>query len=185
VFGYELPIGAQLLPNGRCRFRIWAPQVERIELELQRGNNWHSLPLRAEENGYWSLETEAPAGSLYRYRLPDGLQVPDPASRLQQEDVNGPSVVLAPHAYHWRTSEWRGRPWTEMVIYEIHAGCWGGFAGIEKRLDYLAELGIGAIELMPIADFAGARNWGYDGVLPFSPDRSYGSPEQLKQLIDA
>ena len=113
------------------------------------------------------------------------MRVPDPASRQQADSVHGPSVVVDPLAYQWRSAGWRGRPWTEAVLYELHVGTFsdsGDFAGVQRRLDWLADLGVTAIELMPVADFAGWRNWGYDGVLPFAPARPYGAPDQLKAL---
>ena len=113
------------------------------------------------------------------------LVVPDPASRAQAGDVHGASVVVDPSAYRWRNEQWRGRPWKETVFYELHAEVLGGFPGVANELTRLAELGITAVELMPIAEFPGARNWGYDGVLPFAPESSYGSPDALKSLIDA
>ena len=103
----------------------------------------------------------------YLYRLSTGEAVPDPASRAQADDVHGPSLVVDPGAYHWRHPEWTGRPWPETVLYELHAGTYGGFAGVQADLDRLAGLGITAVELMPISDFPGTRNWGYDGVLPY------------------
>ena len=126
-------------------------------------------------------------GSRYRYQLQDGFRVPDPASRFQPDDVQGPSVVVDPAAYAWRHVAWRGRPWEEAVLYELHVGAFsaeGTFDGLRRRLDYLADLGVTAIELMPLSDFAGTRNWGYDGVMPFAPDAAYGSPDDLKRLID-
>ena len=135
--------------------------------------------------GWFEAEAEAAPGASYLYRLESGQAVPDPASRAQAEDVHGPSLVVDPNAYRWRHPEWQGRPWHETVLYELHAGTCGGFAGVQADLDRLAGLGITAIELMPINDFPGTRNWGYDGVLPFAPDRSYGTPDELKALIDA
>lgn len=185
-FGYRLPFGAELIDERETHFRIWAPGVEQLSIDVMNGDQIsENFPMQREDHGYFSATAPVAAGTAYYYRLPDGLQVPDPASRLQRDDVHGPSVVVNPHSYRWRHSRWRGRPWAEMVIYEIHPGCWGGFSGIEQRLDYLKDLGVTAIELMPIADFPGERNWGYDGVMPFAPDRSYGTPEELKQLIDA
>jgi 1,4-alpha-glucan branching enzyme/maltooligosyltrehalose trehalohydrolase len=116
------------------------------------------------------------------------MRVPDPASRLQADDVHGPSVVIDPKAWDWRDEHWRGRPWHEAVIYELHLGSFtpeGDFAGVERRLDHLLSLGVTALELMPLADFPGARNWGYDGALLFAPDSRYGSPDSLKSLIQA
>jgi len=117
----------------------------------------------------------------------DDLIVPDPASRFNPKDVQGPSLVVDPKAYHWRNNTWQGRPWQEVVLYELHTGTFtadGTFSAIKHKLDYLIDLGITAIELMPIADFPGSRGWGYDGVLPFAPDASYGTPDDLKDLID-
>lgn len=136
-------------------------------------------------DGWFSLEAEAGAGAHYRFRLPGGVVAPDPASRGQSGDVHGWSVVADPAAYAWKTQDWLGRPWREAVIWEAHCGVLGGFSGVVERLADLAALGFTAIELMPIADFAGRRNWGYDGVLPYAPDEAYGSPDELKALIDA
>ncbi len=131
---------------------------------------------------------EAGIGSRYRFQIEDGLLVPDPASRLQPEGVHGVSVVTDPLAWHWRDGDWTGRPLREAVFYELHVGTFsaaGSYAGVRQRLDYLADLGVTAIELMPVAAFAGCRNWGYDGVLPFAPSSCYGSPDDLKQLVEA
>jgi malto-oligosyltrehalose trehalohydrolase len=114
--------------------------------------------------------------------------VPDPASRYQPDDVHGPSVIVDPRSYAWQARAWRGRPWHEAVLYELHVGAFtpeGDFDGVRRRLDRLARLGVTAIELMPLAEFPGRRNWGYDGVLPFAPDACYGTPERLKALVDA
>ncbi|HWT38164.1 MAG TPA: malto-oligosyltrehalose trehalohydrolase, partial [Paraburkholderia sp.] len=116
----------------------------------------------------------------------DGARlIPDPASRFQPQDVHGPSEVIDPRAYTWAHTNWCGRPWEETVLYELHVGALGGYAGVMKRLSAIAALGVTAIELMPLNDFSGTRNWGYDGVLPFAPDSSYGRPDELKALIDA
>ena len=185
-FAHDLPFGAQVQPDGRVRFRLWAPGQDRISLLIEQQD---ALPLERREDGWFELITDlARAGSRYAYQLSSGLRVPDPASRQQAEGVHGPSVVVDPLAYEWRSAGWRGRPWTETVLYELHTGTFsdsGDFAGVQRRLDWLADLGVTAIELMPVADFAGWRNWGYDGVLPFAPARPYGAPDQLKALIDA
>ena len=131
---------------------------------------------------------EAGPGTRYRFVLPDGTCVPDPASRYQPEDVHGPSEVIDPRGYGWNDEGWRGRPWEEAILYELHVGTFtkeGTFRAAMERLGELADLGITAIELMPIADFQGRWNWGYDGVLHFAPDSSYGHPDDLKALIDA
>ena len=110
--------------------------------------------------------------------------MPDPASRFNPLDVHGPSEVIAAGEFDWHDTGWKGRPWEEAVIYELHVGTFTGegtYRGVEARLDYLAALGVTAVELMPLADFPGRRGWGYDGVLPFAPDAAYGRPEDLKR----
>ncbi|HKP24653.1 MAG TPA: malto-oligosyltrehalose trehalohydrolase [Dongiaceae bacterium] len=185
-FVHDLPFGAQVQPEGRVRFRLWAPGQERVSLAIDQQQ---PVPMERGDGGWFELTTQlALAGSRYAYRLPNGTHVPDPASRRQAETVHGPSLVVDPLSYAWRHAGWRGRPWTEAVLYELHAGAFsdsGDFAGVQRKLDRLAQLGITAVELMPVADFSGARNWGYDGVLPFAPAPPYGTPDQLKALIDA
>ena len=180
-FEHTLPFGATLLPDGNTRFRIWAPSVATVDLMIGEA----ALPMQPEPGGWFATTALAPAGTQYRYRLPDGLLVPDPASRLQATDVHDPSVVVDPRGYQWQHGDWKGRPWHESVIYEVHVGIMGGFSGVRERLPELAALGITVLELMPVADFPGTRNWGYDGVLPYAPDTSYGTPDELKALIDA
>lgn len=145
--------------------------------------------MSAQGDGWFQLvSVAAKAGTRYRFVLPDGLRVPDPASRFQPDDIAGPSEVIDPTAYRWQNTDWKGRPWHEAVLYELHVGSFtepGTFRAAIGRLDHLAELGVTAIELMPIADFPGAHNWGYDGVLLYAPDSSYGRPEDLKALVDA
>lgn len=183
---HRMPFGAEVLDDGSVRFRLWAPSAKTVGLCLGDATE-PCLRLGPEGNGWFSLVTaRAHAGTRYRFAIDDGLRVPDPASRFQPEDVNGPSEVIAPAAFVWRDGEWRGRPWAETVLYELHVGSFspeGNFAGVKKRLDYLRDLGVTAIELMPLADFPGRRNWGYDGVLPFAPDSAYGRPDDLKDLI--
>lgn len=183
---HAMPFGAEIQPGGAVRFRLWAPARKRVAVVLE--DSGETLPMARDHAGWFELVTRrAAAGARYRFQLDDGARVPDPASRRQAEDVHGPSVVRDPRAYHWRCADWRGRPWTEAVLYELHVGAFspeGDFDGVRNRLDYLAGLGVTALELMPLADFPGARNWGYDGVLPFAPDRAYGDPDDLKRLID-
>lgn len=139
-------------------------------------------------DGWFEISVDdAQAGTLYRFQIDGGVEVPDPASRYQPEDVNGPSAVVDPDAYRWIHTDWDGLPWHETAFYELHVGTFtadGNFDGVRRKLGHLADLGVTAIELMPIADFAGRRNWGYDGVLPFAPDSAYGTPETLKRLVD-
>jgi malto-oligosyltrehalose trehalohydrolase len=182
---HRMRFGAEIAAGG-VRFRLWAPKHRQIGLNIVDGGR-HAM--RSAGDGWHELVVSAAGpGSLYRFVLPDGLQVPDPASRFQPGDVHGPSEVIDPAAYQWRDAAWQGRPWTECVVYELHVGAFtpeGTFRAAAGRLDYLRDLGVTAIELMPVADFSGRWNWGYDGVLPFAPDSSYGRPEDLKALIDA
>lgn len=184
---HAMPFGAQILADGAVRFRVWAPDHAAIALALDGAAA--PLPLAREEGGWHTLVTRtARAGSRYRFVLPDGLHVPDPASRHQPVDVHGPSEVIDPRAHPWRDGAWRGRPWHEAVLYELHVGTFtpgGTFRSAIERLDHLAALGITALQIMPVADFPGRRNWGYDGVLPFAPDAAYGRPEDFKALIEA
>src|SRR5579872_6769263 len=182
-----MPFGAELRDDG-VRFRLWAPAAQRVELVLADAGA-RALDMPGCGGGWFELVTNAArAGSRYRYRINGELLVPDPASRFNPEDVQGPSMVVDPRAFAWSDADWRGRPWREAVVYELHTGTFspeGTFAGIASRLDHLVELGITTLELMPIADFPGRRGWGYDGVLPFAPDSAYGTPDMLKALVDA
>src|ERR1700710_2105238 len=167
-------------------FRLWAPNQDQVSLVIDERDPMSML--RSNDGWHELLAPDAKAGIRYKFQLQDGLQVPDPASRFQPADVHGPSEVIDPHGYQWNDSAWAGRPWEESVIYEVHIGAFtqqGTFRSAIERLDYLAELGITAIEIMPVADFPGDRNWGYDGVLIFAPDSSYGRPDDLKALVDA
>ena len=174
--------GPELLDDGTTRFRLWAPDAQNVSLIVVGAQ---TLPMTATEDGWYSIDAPYGTGTLYRFLINDDLHVPDPASRAQAGDVHAPSLVVDTHNnYLWRNSSWLGRPWHETVLYEMHVGLYGGFAAMERHLAELAELGITAIELMPIAEFPGDRNWGYDGVLPYAPEAAYGSPEELKHLID-
>ena len=180
-----MPFGAEALAGGGVRFRLWAPGAKNVDLSLGH----RIVPMRPNPDGWYEhVEPQAGPGTRYRYRIDAELLVPDPASRFQPEDVDGPSEVVDPQAYKWAAHAWTGRPWTEAVIYELHVGAFtpeGTYAAAAKKLKALVDLGVTAIELMPLADFAGQRNWGYDGVLPYAPDSVYGRPEELKALIDA
>ena len=183
-----MPYGAEVTEGGRVRFRLWAPGVPTLQVSLGEGEETVDLDMPAQNDGWFELVTDqAVAGTRYRYRLPDGMAVPDPASRAQAGDVNDPSLVVDPRSFVWKNVRWRGRPWSEAVIYQLHVGAFteeGTFDGVRRRLGYLADLGVTAIQLLPIADFSGTRNWGYDMVLPYAPDRAYGPPEALKLLVD-
>ncbi len=182
----EFTFGPQSVAPGATRFRLYAPACDEVALLLGEDER---LPMTRRRRGWFELLSDrAGPGTPYRFRLPGGQAVPDPASEAQQEDVHGPSLVVDHGRYVWQNAGWRGRPWHETVLYELHVGTFspeGDFAGVCAKLDHLAELGVTAIELMPVADFAGARGWGYDGVLPYAPERTYGDPDALKALVDA
>ncbi|MDD2092311.1 malto-oligosyltrehalose trehalohydrolase [Pseudomonas guariconensis] len=172
--------GAHLLDATSARFALWAPDARSVSLQLEQQPAVELLP---EADGWFTGLAPCQAGDRYRYRIDDTLQVPDPASRYQPEGVQGPSQVVDTTSYPWR-HPWQGRPWHEAVIQELHVGLLGGYAGVMRELPRLAEIGITAIELMPLGAFPGTRNWGYDGVLPFAPQHTYGSPTELCRLID-
>jgi maltooligosyltrehalose trehalohydrolase len=180
-------LGALDLGNGRCRFCVWAPLVEAVEVHVLSPHD-QLVPLARAARGYHQGIVEAvPPGALYKYRLDGTRERPDPASRLQPQDVHGPSQVVA-SAFSWSDGSWHGLPLSQYIIYELHVGTFtpaGTFDAIIPLLDDLRELGITAIELMPIAQFPGSRNWGYDGVYPYAVQVSYGGPDGLKRLVDA
>jgi maltooligosyltrehalose trehalohydrolase len=188
---HEMPFGAQLLPDRRVRFRLWAPAARRVELVLESPAKAPTvLPMQpASPEGTYELVTgEAGAHSRYRFSIDGEAPVADPASRRNPQGVHGPSEVVDPQAFDWTDTDWRPRPWRESTIYELHVGTFtpeGTFAGVAGKLEHLQRLGINAIELMPIAEFPGTRGWGYDGVLPYAPASAYGSPESLKALVCA
>lgn len=180
---HPMPFGAEI-SDGGVRFELWAPTARQVRLVLN--GTEHALEPRA-EGWHHLIVPKVGAGSLYGYKIDDSLTVPDPASRFQPDDVHGLSLVVDPLSYEWSDSSWTGRPWEEAVLYEAHVGTAtpeGTYAGLMHKLEALRDLGITAVELMPIAEFPGRRNWGYDGVLPYAPDAAYGRPEDLKRLID-
>ncbi|HEX8663167.1 MAG TPA: malto-oligosyltrehalose trehalohydrolase [Beijerinckiaceae bacterium] len=181
---HSMPFGAEVTAEG-VRFSLWAPTAREVALVLD--GEVRTMP--DEGSGWRCLTVEgARAGARYQYRIDGGLDVPDPASRFQPEDISGPSLVVDPRAYDWSDGDWRGRPWEETVLYETHVGTAtpeGTYAGLARTLEELRDVGITAIELLPLADFPGKRNWGYDGVLPFAPDSAYGTPDDLKRLVEA
>ncbi|MEH3146693.1 MAG: malto-oligosyltrehalose trehalohydrolase [Methylobacterium frigidaeris] len=180
---HSMPFGAEIGPEG-VRFALWAPTANSVALVLD--GREHAVA--AEEGGWYRLTlAEARPGGRYGYRIDGDLVVPDPASRFQPEDVSGPSEIIDPGAFAWQDGAWTGRPWEEAVIYEVHVGTAtpsGTYAGLTEKLEDLRDLGVTAIELLPLADFKGSRNWGYDGVLPYAPDSSYGTPDDLRRLVD-
>lgn len=186
---HEMPFGTQHRAGQGVKFRLWGPHAKQVMLHLGEGGNQRALEMNSVGEGWFELVTDrARPGTRYQYQIDGGLKVPDPASRFQPNDVHGPSEVIDPMEFDWEDADWRGRSWNEAVIYELHIGAFsqeGTFAGVEKKLDYLAELGVTAVELMPVSDFPGERNWGYDGVLAYAPDSSYGRPNDLKRLVQA
>ena len=180
-----MPFGAEPQAGGGVRFNLWAPAADRVVLQGWDGND--ALPLEPVGDGWFTRCTDAlRPGDRYAYAVDGRPPVPDPAARLQAEDVHGPSVVVDPDTFEWQDAEWSGRPWHEAVFYELHVGTFtpeGTFEAAQNRLTELAALGVTAVELMPVADFPGDHGWGYDGVLPFAPDRRYGGPDALKAFI--
>jgi maltooligosyltrehalose trehalohydrolase len=178
----EQQFGARLTSDG-ASFRLWAPAAKRVDLLLEKPQ-----PMRRSEDGWFSADVSGvKAGARYKFRIDDEIDVPDPASAFQPDDVSGPSEVIDHGSYPWRASHWRGRPWQESVVLEAHVGAFtpeGTYRAMIGKLDHLAASGVTALELMPLADFAGRRNWGYDGVLWYAPDSVYGRPDDLRALID-
>jgi maltooligosyltrehalose trehalohydrolase len=180
--------GAIVLPDGRTRFCVWAPRVKTVALQLE-GPPVKLLPMSPASRGYFEIDVaNVPAGSRYRFQL-DGEQLrPDPASRSQPDGVHGPSAVVDPSAFGWSTRFWRAPALEQYVIYELHVGTFtaaGTFDSAIDELDRLRQLGITAIELMPVNEFSGERNWGYDGAYPFAAKSTYGGPEGLARFVDA
>jgi malto-oligosyltrehalose trehalohydrolase len=175
--------GPRPAAGGGFEFRLWAPAAKSVDVITS-----HATAMTRVDDG-WFVGTvaNARAGTRYRFRIDDELEVPDPASAYQPEDVFGPSEIVDDR-FDWAATGWRGRPWTEAIILELHVGTFtpqGTFRAAIERLDDVVATGFTAIELMPVADFAGRWNWGYDGVLWFAPDSAYGRPEDLRALIDA
>jgi maltooligosyltrehalose trehalohydrolase len=183
-FSHSMPWGSQW-SDGKAIFHLWAPLAAKVHVEFGDG---HRVPMRIGTGGRWQLEIPCEAGATYQYamELESGaaLKIADPASRGQLGDVDDASLIVDAHTYVWKQAGWQGRPWHEAVVYELHVGLLGGFSRVTEQLPALRALGVTAVELMPVSDFPGVRNWGYDGVLPFAPDAAYGTPDDLKRLID-
>ncbi|MCL4783988.1 MAG: malto-oligosyltrehalose trehalohydrolase [Bryobacterales bacterium] len=180
-------LGAAVLSDGRTHFRVWAPRRRHVDLHLHSPGQ-QTLPMSPANDGYFELTLNRDAtGARYTYRLDDAVERPDPASRLQESGVHGPSTVVAEN-FEWKASAWCGIPLSSYVIYELHIGAFTAEGTLDAaigRIPYLLELGVTAVELMPVAQFPGDRNWGYDGVYPFAVQTSYGGPEALKRFVDA
>jgi 1,4-alpha-glucan branching enzyme/maltooligosyltrehalose trehalohydrolase len=186
---HEMPFGAQVRPGGGVRFRLWAPGAKAASVALYDSHGAQPTQVAAsrDSEGWWeALAPQAGDGQLYHWRIDDELNVPDPASRHNPHGVHAPSRVVDPGAFQWDDQAWTGRPWHEVVLYEMHVGAFtpeGTFAAAARRLPELRDLGITAVELMPLADFPGRFGWGYDGVLPFAPHAAYGTPDDLKRFV--
>ena len=182
----EVSLGATYLGEGRCQFHVWAPLHQRVEVHIVSPTE-RIISLESEGNGYFAATTESvKPGARYLYRLDGQKERPDPASRFQPEGVHGPSQVVDAN-FPWEDLSWSGLPLRDYVIYELHVGTFtseGTFKGTISHLDELKDLGITALELMPVAQFPGNRNWGYDGVYSFAVQDSYGGPDGLKRLVN-
>jgi len=183
---HSMRFGTSVNGEGFVDFRLWAPSSKSVQVSLFDVNRESSIVLDAQNGGWFVGSGKAKPGMKYKFVTDDGLAVPDPASRYQPEDVHGPSEIIDPASFQWTDTDWRGLPWSKTVLYELHVGTFtpsGTFAGVAEKLDYLKDLGVTAIELMPVADFPGKFGWGYDGVLPYAPESQYGTPNDLKNLI--
>lgn len=183
-----MKIGANYLGNGKCEFTVWAPLVKKVQLQLVSPQE-RLVTMFKEKWGYWRTVVEnISSGTKYFYCLNQERQRPDPASHFQPAGVHQASQIVDHSSFAWEDKGWKGIPLSEMIIYELHVGTFtpeGTLAAIVPRLDQLKDLGITAIEIMPVAQFPGERNWGYDGVYPFAVQNSYGGPDGLKGLVDA
>ncbi len=181
--------GAVARPGGAIRWRVWAPLAQKVELVLIDEGQRRVLRMQPEEGGYFRHEApDVPDGQRYAYRLDDGPERPDPCSLWQPEGVHGPSAVVRPERFAWTDSAWHGVARQDLVFYELHVGTFtpeGTFEAVIPRLPALKELGVTAVELMPVGQFPGGRNWGYDGVLPYAVQNSYGGPQGLQKLVGA
>ncbi len=184
----QRPLGA-LPTDGGIRFRVWAPEIESVALVLDEDEQHAPVVLDPQGHGYFETTvTGLEPGARYRFQIDDDGPFPDPASRFQPEGVHGPSMVVDPTGFEWQDANWTPPDRDELVFYELHIGTFsptGTYAGVQERLAYLKELGVTAIELMPVADFPGQRNWGYDPAALYAPSRAYGTPYGLRALVDA
>jgi maltooligosyltrehalose trehalohydrolase len=181
--------GAVAQRDGSLRWRVWAPRAQQVELVLIDDDRRRVIPMRREERGFFHhTEANIPEGQRYAYRLDGRPERPDPCSLWQPDSVHGPSAVVRPERFSWTDRDWRGVPRGDLVFYELHVGTFtpqGTFEAVISRLNDLRELGITAVEIMPVGQFPGSRNWGYDGVLPYATQNSYGGPHGLQKLVDA
>src|SRR5690606_28050667 len=181
-------IGAFRRPDQSCTFTVWAPLRQKVNLVLEVNGHRSFHAMTSDTRGFWTMMmNDIAADTRYAYQLDEDGIFPDPASRSQPDGVHGFSAI--PDAWQqWSDQHWKGVPLKDMIIYELHVGTFseaGTFAGVADKLDYLVDLGVNAIEIMPVAQFPGSRNWGYDGVYPFAVQHSYGGPNGLKELVNA
>ena len=179
--------GPRRLEDGNVLFTVHAPACEKLTLRIE-GEHEQELPMQASRDHVFTASADVPAGTRYWFRVPDGNPRPDPASRFQPDGVHGPSQWIDPGAYRWKNDAWQGLPKDEMILYELHIGTFtkdGTYLAAIDRLEELVELGITAIEIMPVAQSTGRWNWGYDGTNFFAPRNTFGTPDELKQLVDA
>ncbi|HLI80775.1 MAG TPA: malto-oligosyltrehalose trehalohydrolase [Candidatus Binataceae bacterium] len=184
---WRLEFGARPVPSGGVEFRVWAPLVKEIAVKLKSPSEI-IRPMDCSDGVFTTAIKEIGAGADYVYVIDGKKERPDPVSRFQPEGVHGPSRVVDPDGFKWNDVGWKGIALEDYVIYEFHIGTFtaaGTFASVIEKLGYLRDSGITAIEIMPVAQFPGSRNWGYDGVYPYAVQSSYGGPEELKRLIDA
>lgn len=183
----QMPFGSRIIDENNVEFNFWAPDAQEVSLVLYKQTETVQFPMDKEADGFYKLTVDAKIGAKYAFKLPNGLIVPDPVSKFQFNDVHGASVVCNGASYEWGIdNHWEGLEWEEAIIYELNVGTFtqeGTYSAAKEKLDYLKDLGVNAIELMPIAAFPGERNWGYDGVLLYAPDNNYGTPEELKDFI--
>ena len=185
-----VPQGAQVGESG-VHYRVWAPKAESMSVEIMSadGRVLREVALSpCDEQFFHGHDPIGAAGDLYKFRLHGAESLPDPASRYQPEGVHGPSMVVDPRAFTWTDSEWKTPSYRDLVIYELHVGAFttrGSFRSAIDRLQHIRDLGATAIELMPIGEFAGGRNWGYDGAYLFAPSRAFGHPDDLRAMVDA
>ncbi|MGJ3247632.1 MAG: malto-oligosyltrehalose trehalohydrolase [Elainellaceae cyanobacterium] len=182
-----MQIGATYLGHGQCKFTVWAPQLQKVAVEIVAPDP-KIVSLEPAERGYWTTTVGGlSADTQYRYQLDETSSYPDPASQWQPNGVHGASQVVDHHAFSWTDSNWKGIPLEELIVYELHVGTFtpdGTFEAIANRLDDLKDLGINAIEIMPVSAFPGDRNWGYDAAYPYAVQHSYGGPDGLKRLVN-
>ncbi|HCY35593.1 MAG: malto-oligosyltrehalose trehalohydrolase [Candidatus Margulisiibacteriota bacterium] len=183
-----MKIGAHYLGGGRCEFVVWGPFIHEIFVVIVSPMK-RMIPMNKDTRGYWRMVVDdIYPGSLYLYQIDRGAERPDPASHFQPRGVHGPSLIVDHRSFQWDDSGWGGIPLEQMIIYEVHIGTFtleGDFDAAIDRLDDLARLGVNAVEVMPVAQFPGERNWGYDGTYPFAVQNSYGGPEGFKKFVNA